>query len=158
MCSLADVNRSSFYKYYSDPFDMLEQIESVFFEDFYTTWIDYTTKHSFSEIVLVFAYKIFENQDFFRVLFRSNGDVKLLDQLLHVAHDTSIADFKKRNPDVDESQLEYLYVFLVHGSLGIIKQWVNNGYRESPDCISELIKQISAHGMQPYHFGYSDFC
>ena len=156
LCALADVNRSSFYKYYSDPFDMLEQIERNFFEDFSTTWNVYIAQHSFSEIVLVFVNKIFESQNFCRILFNPHRNTQLLEQLLQVAYSTCITDFKKRNPDADNSQLEYLYAFLVHGSLGIIKQWLNNNCEESPDIIADLIKQISTHGMQCYNLGYSD--
>ena len=158
LCALADINRSSFYRYYSDPFDMLEQVERKFFEDFSATWNVYTTQHSFSEIVLVFVSKIFESQAFCRILFGPHGNSRLLEQLLQVAYATCITDFKKRSPDVDNLQLEYLYAFLVHGSLGIIQQWLNNSCKESPDIIAALIKRISTRGMQAYNLGYSDFC
>jgi AcrR family transcriptional regulator len=150
ICEKADVNRGTFYTHYADPYDLLDQIENDLFNEILrsieTTFGTDGTLKLLTEICSSIA----ENGELCAVLFGGYGDKDFLSRILNIAHDRSIAEWKKIVVDTDIEKLELLYAYFSQGSAAIIAAWVKRGMKESSMEIALLIDKISSQGLHGF--------
>ena len=87
LADLVDVNRGTFYLYYRDIFDMLEQIETEIFERFNQIISAHQEGRILSQTQPMFSdlfHFIAENEEMCRTLLSTNGDIKFLQRLSDV--------------------------------------------------------------------------
>jgi AcrR family transcriptional regulator len=130
ICELAQINRATFYTHYQDPYDLLEQIENEMFDDIFSTFMEKQNDVT-SLIKEIFAI-IEKNIDLCRVLFSENGDKMFLRRIMEFSREWSIADWHKQYPQATQVQLDYLYAYIISGSVAVIEQWVRSGMKETP--------------------------
>jgi AcrR family transcriptional regulator len=148
ICEGADINRGTFYTHYSDPYGLLESIENELFNEILTS-IESSLKVGVISLLLAEIFKsIKKNGDLCRILFSEFGDKEFLRRIVYIAHDRSIAEWKRHIPEADERELELLYTFYASGSVAIIQQWIQNGMKESPETIQMFIEKITNNGLQ----------
>lgn len=97
ICAAADINRGTFYKYYSDPLDLLKKIEDEIFEEVLETTHKYfqlqeQTIYDFS--LHLFKY-LEDNVNVFKILFSENGDSSFIRKVYYVLQDKVISEWKK---------------------------------------------------------------
>ncbi len=81
LTDLADVNRSTFYLYYNDIYDMLEKIETGLFNDFTDAYDKFSEETASYDNLLSFLTYLLEfiktNADMFKILLGHDGDYAL---------------------------------------------------------------------------------
>jgi len=140
LCKLADVNRATFYAYYSDPQALLREIENDAMESFpvpenaksYYTAEDLMRSHA------EFFRAIRENAKVFRVLMvRTDGD----DFTQRVI--AFLMEKYYRHSEGDKSLLiRYEYVFATYGCIGLLKEWVRTDFPISAHKFAEIVVQM----------------
>ena len=136
ICTIACINRSSFYEHYQDINDLMIQVEgelskqvASFFSD-----IPYFSRESF--IKLFDFIKI--NAEFYTA-FLTNREGSFMD----------MNDFKsfipKMSKDIDvksdysENEIIYHMAFFAAGLSAICKAWLMNGMKETPEQMAEIL-------------------
>lgn len=136
LCEKADVNRTTFYKYYSSEFDLLADMENDLLE-----FLAKTIKGNESDlekIIVSVCMYLEQNIEFVRLIVNNNIDPSFPQKVfaMDVIKDTA----RKRLTDVkSEAELEYIYYFLTYGAFSMICVWLNKEKRESPKYIAALI-------------------
>ena len=153
ICELADVNRGTFYTHYTDPYDLLNQIENELFEKIHESLGRKLNFSDVSDLLVDIFEAIQENRDLCAVLFSDFGDKDFLKRIVYIAKESSIKEWKKQAPDVDESTLDMLYIFTANGSVGVIESWIKDGMKENVRQLAELINLVSYMGMQAFLYG-----
>jgi AcrR family transcriptional regulator len=148
ICEGADINRGTFYTHYSDPHDLLESIENELFNEILTSIESSLTVGVISQLLAEIFELIKKNGDLCKVLFSEFGDKEFLKKIIFIAHDRSIAEWKRHIPKADEKELELLYTFYASGSIAIIQQWIQSGMEESPETIELFIDKLTNNGLQ----------
>jgi len=148
LCALSDINRSTFYKYYNDPMDLLKHIENGLFGDLenYLTRIRET--QSLYETILAIVRSVYNHKDFCKIQLGFHGDSDFFKKMMYLAHDRNLDVWQRRYPHIAVPQLEYLYTFMAKGGMGIIEQWAVNGFLEPPDYIAHLIEAFCLDGIR----------
>ena len=146
LSDLVDINRGTFYLYYHDIFDMLEQVENELIESF-NMIIEAHTADEESLGRLPFLTDLFafigENRVLFKVLLSQNGDSAFLQRFSRYIRDSyrlRIRDL--RHDDMDETDFDYHYGFVVFGGIGLIHCWLESNCRESPETMAKLADQM----------------
>lgn len=152
LCELANVNRSSFYKYYSMPADILREREAQIFENFYKRW-QKGNASSVRDAILHQLYAVQKEQEFCRLMFSPNGLPGFLESLALGLQKQCVENFQKQNPDLTTSQAEYLFLFWAKGAQGVIEQWAKNGCIQSPEEVADMVSQVALYGMNSYQLG-----
>lgn len=141
ICDLAQINRATFYSHYQDMYDLLEQIENELFNDILATFMQ-TQDDVSSMIKGVFAI-IEKNIDLCKVLFSENGDKMFLQRIMEFSREWIISSWHKQYPQANKYQLEYLYAFIIGGSVSVIEQWVRSGMQETPLELGDIGLKVS---------------
>lgn len=143
ICDLAQINRSTFYKYYSTEYDLLKDIENE-----HLLAMQEFLKLTDSNLAILKILKyIDQNADFFKLILDTLKNIDFLDQLLPVCFSKMnyVDKFEKYKTTTEQ---EYMFQFLIYGCINVIKKWLFNERRESlqemtlilDDLISKFFK------------------
>lgn len=144
ICEDADLNRSTYYKYFTDPYDQMSKLEINIIEEMYTnieaskdiSQNDYSSLYAIIKKLLEF---IQAKKDMFRILLSNNGDISLQKDILTVFAEKLLPpDFKIA---AEHSTLLQEFIFISNGSFGMIYYWLMTDKNESAE---ELAKRISS--------------
>ncbi len=148
ICEMADINRGTFYSHYNDPADLLFNVQNELFEEIKTTLARHkgpiiNTTETLHEIFKCIA----ANKDLCQVLFSENGDKEFIKKIIYIAHQQCIDEWSKTMKNYDEQMMEYMYAFVAGGFVGIVEQWMQGGFKESPKQLTNFVGKIITHSM-----------
>ncbi len=146
LCEIADINRSTFYAHYTDPYDLLEKAQQEVLDNLtrYLNKQDLDETHPISVQVLtkVLDY-VKENVELFKALLSENCDLAFQKDLMELAQIIS----EQQNPTLDERTQEYIKIFGLTGAISILQQWLHEGTNESTAQMAELVIQLCYFGI-----------
>lgn len=145
----ADMNRGTFYLYYKDIFDMLEQIEDEMFQQLNAIVAlhenEDVTRQTMPILKDLFHF-IQDHQEMCRLLLSPNGDMSFLHRLNEVVREKCLHFYQVAEPNGTEGDFDYRYSFMVFGCAGVIRAWVNRNCPESPDSMAEIVNRMILRG------------
>lgn len=148
LTALADVNRSTFYFYYDDIFDMVNQLQDEIYAVFYETVIKPDEEFNGVESYVGYVTRFFEfckeNEIQCRFLLNNDINTQLLEKIM--------ADVKKHIPDSSKEHgtdkpEHYLTTYLISGIIGIIMQWMDDGMVVSSQDMAGYISELFTLGL-----------
>jgi AcrR family transcriptional regulator len=145
LTDLADVNRSTFYFYYKDVYDMMEQIEDDVLQEF-TKAMEEFSGNSHEDLVNFFVF-IFEfigkNADMCKILLGPEADNTFLTRLKEI-----INEYQPTTINTYCAKLgKYWMPFTISGCIGTIQQWLDDDMSVPPREIAEFIINVMAKGV-----------
>lgn len=140
LCELADLNRSTFYKYYESQYDLLkemeddllDQIEMVISKD---TGLSVNDNHLAS--ILQFMQ---DNLKLSKILINSNADVDFQKQVLGLP--SIMERLQSLKNEYGETEYSYAQTLILYGGYHIVMQWVENDCKESPQEMAGIIEHL----------------
>lgn len=150
ICELADVNRGTFYRYFLDPYDCLEKIETKFMavvEEKMLALPDIPEVGVLSFVkshLLLALEQVAENADLMKMVFLS-GHSKMLQNLFNIENATKPGPVTVDNIKTEQQRDQY-YNQEYYGTavLSVIKAWLRLDMPETP---AELTDKIVARIM-----------
>ena len=148
ICQIADINRSTFYRYYLDVYDLLSNIQDELINKLKNINSDkkYTIESFTEEILNIFL----EEKELIRILFNTNESIYFLNSILEVAYKKCKETWLEKNKELTEEEIEYASVFIFNGALGIVNYWVKNNFNKPVNEIVETINVLSNYGTNKY--------
>ncbi len=152
ICETADINRSTFYAHYADQYDLLRQLVDETLHDINVYLDSFNFKEyepeSFQTMNRIFEY-IVQNAELCKVLLGENGDISLQKEIMMIVQRQGLKERKSKKA-LDEDTIEYLCLFGVNGSIGIVQKWLQNGLKQSAREMSELVIKVVYQGLSAY--------
>lgn len=147
ICDDADVNRSTYYVYYSDPYDQLRKLEQELMDD-QTSLVDSflreypTGDDGFQKTITKLLLYYREKKKMLQILLGRYGDVHLEYDMLSFFAQKMISSFA---PGIQSSQ-EILqeYIFAATGCFGLIFYWIMQECQEPPEILAKRIARLTA--------------
>lgn len=131
ICKKAKLNRSTFYANYLDIYDLADKIKEKLEQEIEETYKDEIKKGYNSNDYLKLFKHIKENKLFYKTYFKLgfDNDYKI------TRYDVNLAKLRFDNKFID-----YHMKFFQAGITAIIKQWLYNDCKETPEEINEILK------------------
>ena len=130
ICKLAKLNRSTFYANYMDIDDLVEKINISVQHEFAAIYKDDSKAgHNPNSYLKMFRY-IKENQIFFKTYFKLKFDTNSTSTYFH--EDLALKYY-------DNQYIDYHIEFFKAGLNAIIKKWLDNDCKESPEVMLEIL-------------------
>ena len=130
ICKMTQLNRSTFYANFIDIYDLADKLCDKLEKDFSTLFADDANSRINTGAVRMFTH-IKENQLFYKTYFKLDYDKK---------HEILTYDTNRANKDFGGKNLDYHITFFRNGLNAMIKMWLDNGCKESPEEIDLIIK------------------
>ncbi|WP_257298775.1 TetR/AcrR family transcriptional regulator [Cytobacillus gottheilii] len=148
ICELADINRSTFYAHYSNQYDLLHSIEEKFIQDMMSALEQYN--FSKEEEAFLIIEKILEfianNKIICQVLLDQSTERHFQKQGTLIIKKFIFNQWIAKNT-LDRHQFEYISIFVVGGSVFVIKNWLETGMKESYQEMAEIINNLINKGL-----------
>jgi AcrR family transcriptional regulator len=142
ICDGAQINRTTFYKYYGSQYHLLEDIENDIFgelESYLTGPNAQQRLQAADGLMQTLAY--IEREEKYLQLFKATTDTEFAEKLFELTfiQDLVYANTPKRYTD-DEAR--YLHTFIKYGGYAMIRAWLNKEDRETPREMSALMQKM----------------
>jgi len=131
ICKITKLNRSTFYANFLDIYDLADKLCDKLEKDFSTLFSDDSNSRTNTGAVKMFSH-IKENQLFYKTYFKLDYDKK--HEILTYDNNRAMNDFGGKN-------IAYHITFFRNGLNAIIKMWLENGCKESPEEMNEILKE-----------------
>lgn len=138
LCQRADINRTTFYKYYGSQFDLLADMENDMLVFLSETIRAYSSNQ---RIIIRTVCEYLENHlEFARLIINNNVDPLFPQKIfsLEVLREAVMKRYRQ-----DEAAQEYLFNYLIYGAYRVISLWLNKEHRESPEQIALLLMRFT---------------
>lgn len=140
VCTLADVNRSTFYAYYVDVGMLLTEIEDDVLSQLPVLSGEELSSGDFIDVVEEFFEYVRNNERLFRTLLviRDSGNFnrRLVDVVME----------KYRSPLDRNNELKdrYEYIYCVNGVIGILKEWIMTDFPINSRSFAEIVLHMAS--------------
>lgn len=145
LCEHAEINRSTFYKYYGNQYELLEDMENELLRHI---WGE-DKEHLLIQPVMTVE-RITSLLSYFetccqlvRLLVNNNVDPAFPEQIISLPEVKALAT-QRLGDGYSPEQLDYLSTFLINGSFHMIREWINKEDREPPAVIAGLLFDMIA--------------
>ena len=135
LCQRADVNRTTFYKYYANQFDLLDDMEKDLLNMIEKTIKEDKEKNGGTIEKLLSFFE--REREFIRLLINSNVDTEFPKKLFSL---TIVEDsIETMTTDVPKTEAEYINRFVLFGLFEMLRCWINKEERESPKEMAKIL-------------------
>ncbi|MCR5416615.1 MAG: TetR/AcrR family transcriptional regulator C-terminal domain-containing protein [Pseudobutyrivibrio sp.] len=136
ICDLSEMSRSTFYLHYQDQFELLKDIENEVLDKSFEALEDLGGAFNTIESIESFLNYVKSNKETFGVLLCQSDTVDFQNAIIekiakHVKD--SIQEFNHMESD------KYLFVFLMNGSINVLRTWISKDFDMSIPELASLI-------------------
>lgn len=141
ICEKADINRTTFYRYYTDAFDLMDQIEADLFS---------SVQHYIQELGIKAPEQAIEamlkltinNNEFYTILVADNTDHRYIRRMIANSYPVFQDGFCRRYPTLTPQQRKWIYYYMANGCISIMLDWVRSGMQESPGEVAAFMARL----------------
>lgn len=147
ICSLAEINRATFYRYYNDPYDLMNQIERAILAELHDI-VQNSIGDGLKRTLIRMLKKIKEDGELYITLFSENGDPSFGVKIFQMCYKDFSSYIKVQLPHLSNAQQVWLYIYAAQGSSGILNYWMTTGMTAPPDEIADFIEHLISSTMR----------
>lgn len=137
----ADINRGTFYRYYTDVLDLYNKIQMNYIQN---------VKKEFSEIDLnleksltTLLHFVKQDEGLQILVLKSNQSDKFTEKVLLSIKNLSLQNFVKNFPQASPFELELSFAFFTSGAISLIKYWLKENIDYPIKNIVQLLIQLT---------------
>jgi AcrR family transcriptional regulator len=150
ICEIADVNRSTFYAHYDNPYDLLSQIERETVEDIH----QFIAKEESRQVTLRAMLRLIleyaaQNTELFRILLSERSDSSFRKEIMKLVKEQALVE-TQIGRESNAHIIGYIQLFSITGSLSILDKWLEDGMVESIDELADLLLTLLHLGISGY--------
>lgn len=140
ICETADVHRSTFYKYYTDPSDLFREIEQDFLDRIPAPpqVLNQQNQEALLTATSDFFDFIKENRKTFRVLLNDSSGNSFTARLVEFLCNGYVPV-----SDTDERTSRFIQIYIANGTVGMMREWINTGFQLSSQDLAEMMYFLS---------------
>ena len=142
LCSVAELNRSTFYAHYNEPKDLLNEIENELLDstEQHRERIGQADDMGAPRYILSVLKYIKSNDKHFRTLLIDSADPEFRSKFMQQSIIQFIVNLQIELPHELE---QYIFSYILNGSTGIIIQWIRSDASSDETMIVDLLFSIN---------------
>jgi len=146
ICERAQINRTTFYKYYGSQYDLLNDIEADIFKEIeeLLSTCDLKNVDGLTRTLMYFD----QERKKCQLLINSTTDKKFGEKMFNLPIIKTLME-KFTQGEYTNEETEYIHTFIYLGGYAIVQRWINLENRESPEEIAELIRKLMIKIISP---------
>lgn len=148
----AHINRATFYLYFRDIYELLEQTEvaliqelSIHLKEVLSIFLSEENSNLFIPPLDFYQ----KNRRYFSVLLGKTGDPSFINSIKEL-NKTILLELIGKDNASNSVTLNVVIEYIASAHVGVISQWVLDPEKISPEKLGELIRQVTLHGTAAY--------
>ncbi len=136
ICDLSEMSRSTFYLHYQDQFELLTDIKNEVMENTEKALGSYDGDLNTIEGIENFLEYVKANKETFGILLCQQDTEDFQSMILKRIEN----NVRLSLPEIiDPQKTDYVFTFVMHGSLNVLRVWIQNGFETPTNEMAELI-------------------
>ena len=150
ICSMAAINRATFYKHYLDVPDLQASLENEILSDFasFLQNCRFSGDMNYKTVLIEMLTYLQQYGSRFYLLCSGNAGSELPAKAFQLINDFAFPIMRQKLPKEEEERAKLLYQFLTHGCGALLVSWLRGGNKLSIEEITEFIMRISGGAVQ----------
>ena len=145
----AGCNRSTFYTYFKDVYDVLEQTEEEIYrllEEKFERSRHLYSREQAAESVWFIGDFLTKNQKRLLLLLGENGDVKFTHRMMQRIR-TQMRFYLRAFIDEDDAEFEYMVEYIINAHVALVLRWLQNGCNIPFEQMTALVFRLTTGGL-----------
>lgn len=137
VCKRAEINRTTFYKYYRDMPDWKEQIEQECLK--HTAEILEDCSLTDMQAVLTRQFQEMQNHmNLYAVIFSPNFESRVWKSIVSMTLDRALSETGKHLPSggAEDYSRKWDCYYAIYGCMGVMECWLRDGMKEAPEALA----------------------
>ena len=150
ICTMASINRATFYKHYLDVPDLQATLENEILSDFasFLQNCRFSSNVKYKTVLIEMLTYLQRYGSRFYLLCSGNAGSELPAKAFQLINDFAFPIMRQKLPMGEDEKAKLLYQFLTHGCGALLVSWLRGEDKLSIEEIAELIMQISGAAVQ----------
>lgn len=149
ICDIAEINRATFYKHYTDPFDLMQKLEEEVIREMQQS-IDNSAGNSSHSLLLTIVKGLAEKENSYVLLTSPNGDPGFASRISELFYQGCRPRLAQHMSGYTEAEKDAVYLFVAGGCGHLIDAWVRDGMRTPPKKVADSLRRICSVFMESY--------
>lgn len=145
ICTLANLNRSTFYTHYTDTHHLYHAIEDGFYDQVSTLLKALkqgpNDPNASTNVERILNY-LKSNSQLTRLLLSDQGELSFQKKVMELIHQ-SITNPMINFPNLSHEDADYIYAHAISGSLGLVQKWLDDGMAKDSSYIAHMIIRLN---------------
>lgn len=141
LSELADINRATFYLHYKTPNELLTYMENKLFDIIFISYHNHNLENPAAFFLSLYQ-TLYENAELSKVLLTPNRGSLFWDMASQKIKNEYLSLWANKLHGLSTNAVDYFATFIVDGYLAVIKTWLLNGMKESPEEMVQLTTQF----------------
>lgn len=141
ICERAQINRTTFYRYYSDPYDLMEKLETELLNSF-QNYVRNISAQGPEQAIEAMMNAVKDNTELYTILISDNADRQYIGKMVANSYESFQRGFAQRYPQFTTKQRRWLYYYMAQGCISIVLDWVDGGMKEEPKDVAHFVTQL----------------
>lgn len=151
ICDGAEINRATFYKHYTDPFDLLEKLEEEALAEMEKMLRDDERDKDMSQGLMLAILKELGNKEkLYALLTSENGDPGFASRISDFYYQNCRPRLAQSLSGRTEAEKDAAYRFVAGGCGHLISRWIKDGMQISPEQMAEELRGLCLAFMEAY--------
>ena len=146
ICENADVNRTTFYKYYGDQYMLVKDAEDELLKKTSEFLMSLSSEEEKTKLLEEFLSYVKSNGDTFRILLERNSDTDFRIKLMNVAMEKVMAE--KYEPNIKSEDKKYVYCMIIMGAISAIGLWIDSKFDMPTYEVASLVYKFVLSGLR----------
>ena len=144
ICKKAQINRSTFYKYYTDPVNLLDMLEKQHLDELQKK-VEDKPKDKLFDVFSIILNEFYEKKDEYTTLYLRSGGLNFKKCIFKLFYDDNRSVIDSYFPSLQAQKKEWLYRFIAEGCVSVLTFWIEHGM-DAPvsEVASFLVNTIDA--------------
>ncbi len=138
LCQEAGINRTTFYRYYELPKDVLMEIQNDFFEETFEHFHNPLTVNDISHLFVCLS----EHAELVRLFFQYNSDTDWAGIFTNIYNSFPEGKMTKAFRNLDENSAKLLSTYLAGGAYFLVRQWIMEDIPLPPEEVAAIVLNI----------------
>ncbi|MCD2256508.1 TetR/AcrR family transcriptional regulator [Lactobacillus sp. CC-MHH1034] len=141
ICKRADINRGTFYQYYTDPYALYHELEDEIIAELKPI-LRKTTSTEIEQWLHSFINILLQQKVMMQHILADYPNSRVIQVIFDQVHDFAITQFSERFKETDQRLLEYYFTYFVSGTIGTLLQWLSDGKQTTTAEITRVLAAL----------------
>lgn len=133
ICRIAEINRATFYRHYSNQYELLSAMENEMFDEIKKSAYEY--RGDIDKLTEMILRKFSEQKETWSLLLSDHADLGFLSKIYTFFDGLFVSDNATK-------ERELRYRFLLYGYSGTFDHWVKSGMKETPEEMASYLSRF----------------
>src|SRR3712207_464939 len=135
ICKVAEVNRTTFYRHFKDPYDLIDQMQDMVITGLIHLF-DTRMDGKLEQLMESISKHIYQHRDMLSIFYRPTDLFHFLNKVATVFLDRFLECTREHSEQISDEERKMLYAYISGGAAAAYVHWIQTGMKENTGLVA----------------------